>query len=786
MQDNVKLDDLLSEAEKEADAVLEGRQDQEGVAENAADSGEAASEEAAAALSENKEAQLAEEEEKKDGENASKGDAGSPWKKRSATVAVSSGADSSKLLEGAEEESDADQADGEGNDAPGFSALGISEATLKAVKDLGFESPTPIQEQAIPVMLKGKDMFGKAQTGTGKTAAFALPILSLLNEGESGVRCLVLEPTRELALQVAEAFQSFAKYIDGFHVAPVYGGASYEPQIRALRRGAQVVVGTPGRLMDLIERDKLDLSGVRFIVIDEADEMLRMGFIDDVDWILSNAPKERQTALFSATMPPAIARIAREHLKDPEDIEIRSKTATAVTVHQRYWVASGAHKIDAITRILEVEPYDAVLVFVRTKTDAEDVANRLMARGFSCAALHGDIPQRQREKIIERLKNGSLDIITATDVAARGLDVDRITHVFNYDIPYDAESYIHRIGRTGRAGRQGEAILFVSPRERRALRMIEKITNQKIEPMAMPTAADVNKARLENFRNQVLETIANGGLEKYEEVVSDLLSDDSLEPETLAAALAKMCQRDGDLFLDESQPEPEMRTLDDRPSRESRGDRGGRRFRSGPSAEPQPLRDFPDMKMQRFRVAVGRRDGAKPGQIVGAIANEGNIESRYIGEISIFDTFSTVDLPEGMPEETRKILADARVCGRPMDLREYTAEPPRGRSHEGGRGFGSRDRSFGGRRERGFGQRDRGYDRVDRGGFDGRHSFDDGEGRGRSFNGRGRHDIGDRSERGFRRPSFREGGFHSGHRGSRSERGFSSPRSRRSFDRYED
>ncbi len=774
MDDNVQLDDLLKTANDEAEKLVSDASENADVQNEQGDvSGVYA----------------ATSDEAQDKPDASDPDANYEPVDKSAKVetnksnlAVSSGADESQLLSGSDDDED--------EDVPGFEALGLSENTLKAVKDLGFERPTPIQEQAIPVMLKGRDMFGKAQTGTGKTAAFALPILSLLNEGESGVRCLVLEPTRELALQVAEAFQSFAKYIEDFRVAPVYGGASYEPQLRALRRGAQVVVGTPGRLMDLIERDKLDLSGVRFIVIDEADEMLRMGFIDDVDWILSNAPKERQTALFSATMPPAIARIAREHLKDPEDIEIKARTATAVTVHQRYWVASGAHKIDAMTRILEVEPYDAVLVFVRTKTDAEDVANRLMARGFSCAALHGDIPQRQREKIIERLKNGSLDIITATDVAARGLDVDRITHVFNYDIPYDAESYIHRIGRTGRAGRQGEAILFVSPRERRALRMIEKITNQKIEPMAMPTAADVNKARLENFRNQVLETIENGDLSKYEEVVSEILSDDSIEPETLAAALAKMCQRDGDLFIDESKPEPQMRTLEDRTPREGRGER---RFHGAPSAEPQPLRDFPDMKMQRFRVAVGRRDGAKPGQIVGAIANEGNIDSRYIGEISIFDTFSTVDLPDGMPDETRKILADARVCGRPLDLRVYTAEPPRSHMRDDdrprrgfSRGSGFRDRSFGPRRDRSFNDRPRSYDR---GQFEGITQFGDNdrfEGRGRSFGGRGRSSFGNRDDRSFRRPSFRDNDFRSGHRGSRSERGFFSPRQRRSNDAFED
>ncbi|MGN1280977.1 MAG: DEAD/DEAH box helicase [Succinivibrio sp.] len=562
-----------------------------------------------------------------------------------------------------------------------FDDLGLSKEVLKAVHDLGFESPTPIQERSIPVVLEGRDMIGQAQTGTGKTAAFSLPILSRIDCRKQHIQALVLEPTRELAIQVAEACQSFAKYLKDFRVAPIYGGASYENQIRTLRHGAQIVVATPGRLIDLIERGKVDLSNLTHMVIDEADEMLRMGFIDDVDWILSNTPDHRQTALFSATMPPVIARIAKSHLHDPEDVRIESKTTTATTVHQRYWIASGAHKIDAMTRILEVENYDAVIVFVRTKTDAEDVSNRLMARGFACAALHGDIPQRQREKIIERLKKGQLDIIIATDVAARGLDVDRITHVFNYDIPYDAESYVHRIGRTGRAGRTGEAILFVSPRERRALRLIERVTGQRIEPMQMPSIADVNKARLENFKNQVLQTIEEGDLETYEEVISEILSDDSIEVETLCAALAKMVQKDGTLLLDDSKPEPRMRTFDDdRGSFRERAEGRERHDRKPlPSASAVPLREFPEMNMVRFRVAVGRKDGVKPGQIVGAIANEGNIESKYIGEISIFDTFTTVDLPEGMPKDTMHILSKARVCGRALELREYTAKPPRSR-----------------------------------------------------------------------------------------------------------
>lgn len=577
-----------------------------------------------------------------------------------------------------------DEYDAQEEESITFESLGLSSKVLKAIQHEGFEQPTPIQVRAIPTMLAGADMIGQAQTGTGKTAAFALPILSKLPAGCRQIFALILEPTRELALQVAASFSQFARYIDNFRVAPIYGGASYETQIRSLKHGAQIVVATPGRLIDLIEKGRLDFSAVRHIVIDEADEMLRMGFIDDVDWILEHVPQHRQTALFSATMPPVIRKIAQAHLVDPVEVRIESHTATATTVRQRYWVVSGVHKIDAMSRMLEVESYEAVIVFVRTKVDAEDVANKLAARGLACAALHGDIPQRQREKIIERLKKGSLDIIIATDVAARGLDVDRITHVFNYDIPYDAESYVHRIGRTGRAGRAGEAILFVSPRERRALRQIERVTRQKIEPMRMPTVADVNKRRLENFRNQILETIEAGGLEDYLAVISDILSDDSIEPELLAAALAKMSQRDGELLLDESQPEPKMKAFDD-------SEREHHRDRSGPSAEAVPLRNFPDLKMLRYRLAVGHRDGVKPGQIVGAIANEGEIDSKYIGEISIYDTFSTVDLPTGMPRETMRILSRARICGRALELREYTAEPPR--RHERSDSFErSRDR----------------------------------------------------------------------------------------------
>ena len=639
---------------------------------------------------------------------------------------------------GAEETAEAELAEAGAEEAAEpagvrFADLGLAPEVMEAVVHEGFEQPTPIQDRAIPVVLSGRDMIGQAQTGTGKTAAFALPILSRLVSGhkrtkydsrERAIFALVLEPTRELALQVAESFSRFAHFIEDFRVVPIYGGASYEAQLKSLKRGVQVVVATPGRLMDLMERGRLDFSAVEHVVIDEADEMLRMGFIDDVDWILERVTSEHQTALFSATMPEVIRRIATAHLVDPIEVRIESRTTTATTVRQRYWVATGAHKIDAMTRMLEVEPYEAVLVFVRTKTDAEEVANKLAARGFACAALHGDIPQRQREHLVNRLKKGTLDILIATDVAARGLDVDRITHVFNYDIPYDAESYVHRIGRTGRAGRTGEAILFVSPRERRALRQIERVTKQRIEPMSMPTIADVNKRRLENFRNQILDTIENSDLEPYVQVIEEMLTDDSIEPEILCAALAKMAQRDGELLLDESEPEPAFRSFDDKPKSNFEGNR--ERRRGGPSAEPQPLKDFPDLKMVRYRLAVGRRDVVKPGQIVGAIANEANLDSKYIGEISIFDTFTIVDLPEGMPRETMDVLAHARVNGRALELREYSAEPPRKHEH-------SERPERGERHERG--------ERFERGE---RHE------RGERFERGGRHERAGRPERGER------------------------------------
>lgn len=566
---------------------------------------------------------------------------------------------------------------------PLFSELGLAAPVLKALQDVGYERPSPIQAAAIPHLMAGHDLLGQAQTGTGKTAAFALPLLSRLEAGNRNTQILVLAPTRELALQVAEACQRYAKHMPDFHVLPIYGGSSYETQTRALRRGAQVVVGTPGRVMDLIRRKNLGLSGLKALVLDEADEMLRMGFIDDVDWIMEQCPATRQVALFSATMPHQIRRVAQKHLKQPKEIKIITKTSTAPTIRQRYWQVTGLHKLDAMTRLLEVEPYEAVLVFVRTKNAAEELAGKLAARGHACEALHGDIPQKLRERTVDKLRQGQLDILIATDVVARGLDVERITHVVNYDIPYDTESYVHRIGRTGRAGRKGEAILFVAPRERRMLRAIEHATRQAIEPMKMPSTEDINQHRMTKFKERIRETMMGEELEIYVNLVNELIEEDSADPLELAAALAKLVQGDQPLLLDDSVTEPasdragrefERRDFGDRAPRDF-GDRGDRPARRMPSLEPRPLKDNPDVEMERYRVDVGAHHGVKPGQIVGAIANEANIESRFIGNIDIADDFSTVDLPKGMTADVLEVIKKARVCQRPLMITRYTEVP---------------------------------------------------------------------------------------------------------------
>ena len=433
--------------------------------------------------------------------------------------------------------------------ANGFGKLGLSEPVLKVLNDVGYETPTPIQEQIIPEILAGKDVVGQAQTGTGKTAAFALPLLSQINLKLKNPQVLVLTPTRELAIQVAESFQKYAGRLRGFHVLPIYGGQDYERQFRRLKQGTHVVVGTPGRVMDHLRRGTLHLDMLNCLILDEADEMLRMGFIDDVEWILEQTPAERQIALFSATMPPQIRRIANKYLKDPVAITIKAKTATVEATRQRYWMVSGFHKLDALTRILEAESFDGVLIFVRTKTATVELSEKLEARGFLSAPLSGDVAQSQRERTIQRLKTGKLNIIVATDVAARGLDVDRISHVINYDIPHDTESYVHRIGRTGRAGRSGEAILFVSPRERRMLNTIEKATKQKIELMELPSTEIINDQRIARFQQRITDTLAVEDLGLYYQIIEHYRQEHNVPALEIASALAKMVQGNAPLLL---------------------------------------------------------------------------------------------------------------------------------------------------------------------------------------------------------------------------------------------
>lgn len=546
---------------------------------------------------------------------------------------------------------------------PLFSELGLNKALLKSLSDIGYETPSPIQAKAIPPMLEGRDILGQAQTGTGKTAAFALPILNNIDVKSKDTQVLVLAPTRELAIQVAEAFQAYANSMRGFNIQPIYGGQGYDQQIKGLRRGAHIVVGTPGRVMDHIRKGTLKLDKLTHLVLDEADEMLRMGFIDDVEWVLSRTPDQRQIALFSATMPKEIAKVANKYLNDPVHIKIEQKSSTASTIRQRYWGVSGHHKLDATTRILESEPFDAMIVFVRTKTTTVELAEKLSARGYSAAALNGDISQNIRERTVDRLKKGKIDILVATDVAARGLDVERISHVLNYDIPYDTEAYVHRIGRTGRAGRSGEAILFVAPREMRMLRSIEKATRKPIEHMKMPSTQDLNQLRIDKFKQQIIETLSKPGLETFRKIVTELQHDQELDTADIAAALAHLCQGDQPLLLSEK-PIREIRARQEREGgddkkrgkrRESSGDRGKRRESS-------------DEGMQTFRIEVGRDDGVRPGDIVGAIANEANISSKHIGHIKLQDSHSLVDLPIDTGAETLKKLDKVWVCQKQLRI----------------------------------------------------------------------------------------------------------------------
>ncbi|MGL6159370.1 DEAD/DEAH box helicase [Microbulbifer sp.] len=565
--------------------------------------------------------------------------------------------------------------------ATSFSQLELPAEILSAVEKLGYETPSPIQAETIPSLLAGRDLLGQAQTGTGKTAAFALPLLAQLDLKDRRPQALVLAPTRELAIQVAEACQSYAQNLRGFHVAPIYGGADYRGQMQQLKRGVQLVVGTPGRVMDHMRRGSLDLSRLKTLVLDEADEMLRMGFIDDVKWVLEQIPEERQIALFSATMPREIATIAREHLRDPVEVKIRVKTETAETIRQRYWPVGGLHKLDALTRILEAEPVDATIIFVRTKNSTVELADKLAARGFASAALNGDMAQNLREAVIDKLKKGKLDIVVATDVAARGLDVARISHVINYDIPYDAEAYIHRIGRTGRAGREGDAILFVAPRERRMLRVIEKATKKPIEQLQLPSAAAVNDVRMQRFRERITTTLEGAtDLAPYRQLVEEYLAQAEADPLDVAAALAAMAQGDQPLLVKEQEHKPRERT--ERRERRERDEDFESRGRKKSGYEKDKKMPPPDKGMERFRIEVGREAGVKPGNIVGAIANEVELDSSYIGRIEIYPEYTTVDLPEGMPKEILQHLKKVRVAGKAMNiarLGEGGSGKPRGK-----------------------------------------------------------------------------------------------------------
>ncbi len=543
-----------------------------------------------------------------------------------------------------------------------FEDLALSAPVMEALKKVGYESPSPIQAATIPYLLEGKDLVGQAQTGTGKTAAFALPILTNIDLSQRLPQALVLAPTRELAIQVAEAFQTYASHLKGFNVLPIYGGQGYDTQLRQLRRGVHVVVGTPGRVMDHMRKGTLKLDNLQTLVLDEADEMLRMGFIDDVEWVLEQTPDTRQVVLFSATMPSVIRRIAKNHLSNPEEVTIKLKTATASTIRQRFCAVKGPQKLDALTRILEAEPFDGMLIFVRTKNETVILSEKLEARGYSAAALNGDIAQNLRERTVDRLKKGKLDILVATDVVARGLDVERISHVINYDIPYDTEAYVHRIGRTGRAGRQGDAILFVAPREKRMLATIERATRQKIEPMKMPSTADINVQRVEKFKQRITDVLEGQDLSQFSQLLDDYRKDNDVPPLKIAAAMAFLSQGDQPLLLSEM-PEPPARERRDR--REGRDDFEPRERKARNKTVQAKATEA---GMQRFRISVGHAHGVKPANIVGAIANEAELDRKNIGQIEIYDDFSTVDLPQGMPKELLQLLKRVRVCHQQMNI----------------------------------------------------------------------------------------------------------------------
>lgn len=616
-----------------------------------------------------------------------------------------------------------------------FAELDLPAFLLATLNKVGYEKPSPIQQATIPALLQGNDIVGMAQTGTGKTAAFALPVLAHIDVTNPKTQALVLCPTRELAIQVAEAFQTYAQGMRGFHVLPVYGGQEMGRQLQALRRGVHVVVATPGRLLDHLNRKSLDLGDIKTLVLDEADEMLRMGFIDDVELILQKTPPTRQVALFSATMPPVIRRVAEKYLRSPIEVSIKTATSTNANIEQFYWLVQGTNKLDALTRMLEVEEFDGMIIFVRTKNSTQELADKLNARGFSAAALNGDMNQQLRTRTVEQLKNGQLDIVVATDVAARGLDVERISHVMNYDIPYDNETYVHRVGRTGRAGRSGKAILFVAPREQRMLQSIERTTRKKVTRMELPTRGELILHRSQQFKDTIAAALANDNLDFFRGLITDLCQEHDCSVEDAAAAMAWLLQKDRPLepsFKDvgvaksgygktpaakagktakAAAPAQDVDTFvasardagsagaASTDSGSAPADKPARKVKSKPPMQNlfgalndddftgDPVSDRParkrreerqfedgeDVAMERFRIKVGHEHGVTPREIVGAVANEGGIEGRYIGRIQIYDDHTTIDLPEGMPEDVFQTLQRTRVCNQALDLERMSA-----------------------------------------------------------------------------------------------------------------
>jgi ATP-dependent RNA helicase DeaD len=570
-----------------------------------------------------------------------------------------------------------DPADG----GPAFADLGLSQPVLKGLKDVGYETPSAIQAATIPLLLAGRDVVGRAQTGTGKTAAFALPILSRLDLAQTRPQALVLAPTRELALQVCEAFESYAAHLKGVRVLPVYGGQGYGVQLSALRRGVHIVVGTPGRIMDHLDRGTLDLSQLKYLVLDEADEMLQMGFAEDVATILADTPPDKQVALFSATMPAQIRRMAEQYLHDPQEVTTGATTTTSAQTRQRYLVVSYARKVDALTRILEVENFDGMLVFVRTKNETETVAEKLRARGYTAAALSGDVAQAQRERTVNQLRSGKLDIVVATDVAARGLDVDRISHVVNYDLPIDTESYVHRIGRTGRAGRSGEAISFVTPRERRLLTAIERATRRPLEQMQLPSTEDVNATRLARFDDQITAALEQQDrIAGFRDIIGHYVQHHDVPEVDVAAALAVVAQGETPLLLSPQDERPQRFERDDR-------DRGGRQDGDRPQ---DGRRRSPSGPRATYRIEVGRRQRIEPRQIVGALANEGGLSREDFGAIDIRADYSLVELPADLAEDVLGRLSGTRISGKLIQLR-----PDVGSARRSGSGSTTGQRSRG-------------------------------------------------------------------------------------------